>query len=120
MIAAEVIRAGANPQLVTGNIAITNAIKERGLVLHTPDYSATVEARAVTTLSDLAAQPLFDSAWLVMKANGVVDAARATLPWLAPTAPVVIFQNGLVMEQAIERGQRSARAANLVELLSSL
>lgn len=98
VIAAELIRAGLQPVLVTSNAAITDAIRKDGLRLHTPDYSDTVSAEVYTSLDDLPEGRCFDAAYLVMKANSVVEAARATVPYLKPDGYVVSFQNGLVQD----------------------
>jgi 2-dehydropantoate 2-reductase len=106
VVAGELIRAGRRPVLVTGNPKITAAIRQDGLRLHTPDISDTVPAEVYTTLADLPTGRCFDAAYLIMKANGVVDAARATLPYLKPAGYVVSFQNGLVEDaiaQVIDR-----------------
>ncbi|MBZ0304181.1 MAG: 2-dehydropantoate 2-reductase [Anaerolineae bacterium] len=100
VIAAELIRMGLQPVLITANPTITAAIRHDGLRLHTPETSVTVEAEVYTSLAELPPGRCFDAAYLVMKANGVVEAARATLPYLRPEGYVVSFQNGLV-EDAI-------------------
>jgi 2-dehydropantoate 2-reductase len=98
VIAAELIRAGLRPVLVTSNQAITDAIRKDGLRLHTPDISDTLTAEVYTSLDELPADRCFDAAYMVMKANGVVEAARATVPYLKPDGYVVSFQNGLVQD----------------------
>lgn len=102
VIAAELIRAGLQPTLITSNPAITDAIRRNGLCLHTPDYSENVPAEVFTSLDEVPAGRVYDAAYLVMKANGVIEAAAATLPHLKPDGYVVSFQNGLV-EDAIAK-----------------
>ncbi len=96
IIAARVLQAGYLAALVTSNGQITDAINRDGLKITTPEGSSIVPASAFTTLDDLPADERFDAAYLLMKANGVVDAARRTVPHLTPDGYVVTFQNGIV------------------------
>lgn len=100
VIAAELIRAGLSPVLVTNNPTITTAIRSDGLRLYTPDYEDVVQAEVYTTVDELPAGRCFDAVYLVMKANGVIEAAQTTVPHLKPDGYFVSFQNGLV-EDAI-------------------
>ncbi len=99
VIAAELIRAGYDLTLVTNNPRITAAITHHGLRFSTPEEDQViVPAAALTTLDELPDDALFDAAYLMMKANAVVAAARQTLPHLQPDAYMVSFQNGIVEE----------------------
>lgn len=96
VLAARMIQTGYNPVLVTHNAQITEAINRDGLRITTPEGQATVPAQAHTTLRDLPTDQAFDAAYLLMKANGVVEAAQQTIPLLKPEGYVVTFQNGIV------------------------
>jgi 2-dehydropantoate 2-reductase len=96
VMASQLVQAGYNPTLVTANSQISDAINRDGLRLATPEGSATVPAQAYTALADLPPDLRFDAAYLLMKANTVVEAARQTLPFLKPGGYVVTFQNGIV------------------------
>lgn len=96
VVAARMIAAGYTPVLVTQNPAITEAIQRDGLRLTTPEGSHHVTATVYTTLADVPVDARFEAAYLIMKANSVLDAARETLPLLKPDGYVVTFQNGIV------------------------
>jgi 2-dehydropantoate 2-reductase len=96
IIAAKMIRAGHSPVLVTHNLEITEAIDRGGLDLTTSKEQFIVPARAFTSLADVPRDDGFDAAYLLMKANGVVEAARQSLAVLKPDGYVVTFQNGIV------------------------
>jgi len=97
VIAGELIRAGYDPALVTGNPEISAAIKRNGLSVSTPEEQFTVPARPVTSLQELDPGTRFDVALLVMKAQSAVQAARDTVRFLEPEAGfVVTCQNGIV------------------------
>jgi 2-dehydropantoate 2-reductase len=98
VVAAELIRAGLHPTLITANPAITDAIRRDGLRLYTPDDSATLRAEVYTTLAELPPGRCYDAAYLIMKANHVVEAAQAARAYLKPEGYVVSFQNGLVQD----------------------
>jgi 2-dehydropantoate 2-reductase len=102
VVAAKMIRAGLSPTLVTGNPDITKAINSNGLDLTASDQEFIVPARAFTSLDDVPKGPALDAAYLLMKANTVIDAARQTLPLLGPDGYVVTFQNGIVEDSVAE------------------
>ncbi len=108
VVAARLIQAGYNPTLLTTNTAITDAINQNGLRLTTDGSTVTVPAKAFTSLADLPSGEHFDAAYLLMKANGVIEAARQTLPLLTPDGYMVTFQNGIVEDAvaAAVGGQR--------------
>ncbi|MBK8961274.1 MAG: 2-dehydropantoate 2-reductase [Proteobacteria bacterium] len=99
LLAGELLHHGHALTLVTGNVAITDAIRARGLAIETPEQRYTVAAEAYTALDELPRDARFDSAWLLMMAGAVEDAARATLPWLTRDGSLVSFQNGMVGER---------------------
>jgi len=96
VIAARMIQAGYDPALVTNNPQITEAINSAGLRITTPEGQAVVQAKAYTALSDLPTDQRFDAAYLLMKANSVIEAAQQTIPLLTADGYVVTFQNGIV------------------------
>lgn len=96
VMAARMIQSGYTPALVTANEDITGAINRDGLHITTPEGAAVVPARAYTSLDNLPPDERFDAAYLLMKANTVVEAARKTLPLLTENGYVVTFQNGVV------------------------
>ena len=103
VMAARLIQAGYTPTLVTHNPAITEAINRDGLRLIAPGGSEEIiPAQAVTTLDEAAESGPFDTAYLIMKADGVVAAARQTVPLLTPKGYVVTFQNGIVEDAVAE------------------
>jgi len=100
VLAGEMIRAGRQPTLVTGNEEIARAINDFGLRVTTPDDGFTVHPRAYASVGE--APGPFDVALLVMKANRVVQAARDTLPLLSPEGFLVTCQNGIVEDAVVE------------------
>jgi 2-dehydropantoate 2-reductase len=111
VVAAKLIQAGYQPTLVTNNPAITEAINRDGLRLTTPDGAAAVPAQALTSLDGVPQDAAFDAAYLIMKADGVVDAARSTVPLLKPDGYVVTLQNGVV-EDAVADAIGKQRAVS--------
>jgi 2-dehydropantoate 2-reductase len=111
VIAARMIQAGYNPALVTANEEITGAINREGLRITTPEGAAIVPARAYTSLDNLPPDERFDAAYLLMKANSVVEAAQKTVPWLTPEGYVVTLQNGIV-EDAVSAAIGSRRVVS--------
>lgn len=102
VIAGKMIEAGYDPALVTNNEEITTAIRESGLKATMPSGEVKVEASAYTTMDDLPADDRFDAAFLIMKAQAVVESAQAALPHLNDEGYVVTFQNGIV-EDAVAK-----------------
>lgn len=98
LLAGELIRAGAELCLVTGNPEISAAINRSGISISTPDDSFQLAASAYTKVRDIPAGQSFDCAYLAMMAGGVVDAALDALPLLSEDAYFVSFQNGFVEE----------------------
>lgn len=93
--AARLIEAGQTPTLVAGNPAIASAINVNGITLRGGGREQRVSARAMVSLGDLPSGAKFDIAFLCMKANDVVDAARRSVPYLSDGGFVVSFQNGV-------------------------
>jgi 2-dehydropantoate 2-reductase len=102
VLAAKVIQAGYAPTLVTSNQAITDAIQQRGLQVTEGEYNYSVRANDVYT--DLEDVPTgdFDAAYLIMKAQTVVESARRSMTLLKPDGYVVTFQNGIVEDAVSE------------------
>jgi len=118
LLAGELLRAGVELTLVTGNPTITAAINRNGIAISTPDDSFQVAASASTALTDLPPGQSFDCAYLTMMAGGVVDAARAALPLLKDNAYFVAFQNGFV-EDAIGNAVGNERVISATVALGS-
>ncbi len=96
VFAAKLIQAGYTPTLVTNNQAITDAIQRNGLQITEGEYSYRVSAPdTFTDLEDLPSGD-YDAAYLIMKADAVVNAAHRTITLLKPEGYVVTFQNGIV------------------------
>ncbi len=102
MVSARLIEASYDPTIVTGNQEIADAVRARGVVLRTPESTKAWPARAVCSLEDLPSSERFDIALLLMKATGVLEAGRRTLPLLSGDGYVVPFQNGVVHPQLVE------------------
>jgi len=100
LLAAELLRAGQDVTLVTGNSKITEAINREGISLATPDTRFHVDATACTELDELPPSERYDCAYLAMMAGGVVAAAQAVEAFLGDDGYFVSFQNGFV-EDAI-------------------
>lgn len=97
IVAARLTAAGYNPVLVTGNAQIAEAINKNGISAKTTNEEFNVLAKAVENLDALDETEPFDAAFLIMKANPVVEAAKKTLPFLREDQGyVVTFQNGVV------------------------
>jgi 2-dehydropantoate 2-reductase len=97
IVAARLTAAGFDPVLVTGNGEIAAAINNNGISAKTTTEEFNVLAKAVVNLDDLDEKEPFDAAFLIMKANPVVEAAKKTMPFLREDhGYVVTFQNGLV------------------------
>jgi 2-dehydropantoate 2-reductase len=102
VLAGKLIQSGYTPTLVTNNPAITDAIKQRGLALTDGEYSFSLRApHTYTSLEDVP-DGEYDAAYLLMKADGVVNAARRTITLLKPDGYVVTFQNGIVEDAVAE------------------
>ena len=99
LLAGELLSHGHDLTLLTGHAKITAAIQRDGIAIDTPERKFTVAAKAYTTLAELPAGSRFDSAWLLMMAGAVQDAARDTRPLLAEHGTLVSFQNGMVGER---------------------
>jgi 2-dehydropantoate 2-reductase len=102
VVAGTMIDAGFRPVLITGNPAITEAVQRDGIRAKTPEKSCHVRADVYTRLDEAAAHGPFDAAYLIMKAQGVVDTARSTVPFLKPEGCLVTFQNGIVEDDVME------------------
>jgi 2-dehydropantoate 2-reductase len=96
VVAARMAQAGYPITLLTNNPNITKSINSGGLRINSPEGLAVVRCKAYTHLDDLPTDEPFDAAYLIMKANNVVQAAAATRPLLKPDGYVVTFQNGIV------------------------
>ncbi len=103
VIAARLTRAGIDVTPVTGNEEIARALAERGFHITEFDRSRWNVAPSrppVVALTGGEPGAPFDVAIMATKATTLIDAVRATLPHLAPGAPVITCQNGLPEELA--------------------
>jgi len=98
LLAGELLRAGEDVTLITGNTDIAAAINRNGISVTTPEDTFQVAASAYTTLSDLPSGSTFDCAYLAVMAGVVVEAAIEVLALLVDDGYVVAFQNGFVEE----------------------
>ncbi|HRK32951.1 MAG TPA: 2-dehydropantoate 2-reductase [Candidatus Hydrogenedentes bacterium] len=96
VIAGLMCNANLRPVLVTNNDAITQAIRADGIRVALPAQNHVALADVFTTLPEASASGPFDAAYLIMKATGVVEAAKEVAKFLKPDAYVVTFQNGIV------------------------
>jgi len=102
VLAGELLRAGHAPVLITGNPDIARALNQDGLRVTTPAGSFTARAQAYASPVELPADARFDFSLLVMKAQRVVEGARAALPHLTDDGYVVTCQNGIVEDAVVE------------------
>ncbi len=102
VVAAKLIQAGYAPALVTNNPSITEAIMAHGLQIREPEDEFTTSAQAYTLIEEVPRDEPFDAAYLIMKADAVVDSATRTVPLLTPEGYVVTFQNGIVEDAVAE------------------
>ncbi|NWF67633.1 MAG: 2-dehydropantoate 2-reductase [Chloroflexi bacterium] len=102
VLAAKIIQAGYAPVLVTNNQAITDAIKLYGLRIKDGAELYSVPVPNIFTALEDVPFGDFDAAYLIMKADGVVTAAKKSLPLLKPDGYVVTFQNGIVEDIVAE------------------
>lgn len=93
IITARLTEAGTDVMAVAHNEAITQAVRNRGLILGGEETPRSVRARVFTTPP--ADAGLFDIVLLATQPPDAVAAARAALPHLAPDGLVVCLQNGL-------------------------
>lgn len=98
LLAGELLNAGRNVTLVTGNPDITAAINDNGIHLITPEREIHVRTSAFTTVQEITTSEKFDCALLAMMAGAVVEGARAASTKLAEDGYCVAFQNGFVEE----------------------
>ncbi|HOX45484.1 MAG TPA: 2-dehydropantoate 2-reductase [Myxococcota bacterium] len=100
ILAGAMARRGLAPVLVTGNSAIRDAIRTSGLRVTTPEEAYCVQAEAYGDLDEVPRLAGgYRAAYLVMKADRVVEAARRTMPLLDPAdGHVVTYQNGIVQD----------------------
>ncbi|MBN2496615.1 MAG: 2-dehydropantoate 2-reductase [Deltaproteobacteria bacterium] len=103
VIAAELLRAGYTPALVTGNAEIADRIRQRGLCVTVPGRAFAIHPPAVSSLSELDPARRFDVALLAMKATRVLKAAGEVEPHLDPDGFVVSLQNGIVEDALSDR-----------------
>lgn len=113
VVAGRMVEAGFNPVLVTNNQDITDAIMKEGIRITSPEGSAVIKARAYTYLEDMPGGAPFDVAYLIMKAESVVEAARVAEPLLKPDGFVVTCQNGIV-EDAVATVIEPARIVSAI------
>ncbi len=100
VLAGHMERRGLRPVLVTGNPAIRDAIRAAGLRVATPQEAFEVHPEVYADLDEVPRPAAgYRAAFLVMKADRVVEAARRSLPLLHPTeGHVVTCQNGIVQD----------------------
>ena len=117
VIAASLLRAGAEVTLVTGNPEITAAIGKRGLSVVELDEQkwAVVPRRPVVTkAAELAGEAPFELCLLCTKTTALASAVRDALPLLTPDAALVCMQNGLPEERVASDAQLAARLLGCV------
>lgn len=116
IVAAQMLRAGYAPVLVTNNPEITDAIRQNGLRVTLPRSIAqritqrgggatetiTIHTGDVYTALEDVPEGDFAAAYLLMKADGVVHAAKRTMPLLNGEGCLFTFQNGIVEDAVAE------------------
>lgn len=91
-VAARLARAGVDVTALTRNTEVVHAIRRRGFELVADGERRAVRGRAETALGS---DERFDLALLATQPQQVEGAARAILPHLDASAPLVCLQNGL-------------------------
>jgi 2-dehydropantoate 2-reductase len=82
--------------VVTKHRSLAEKITNEGLYLKSIGKIKTAKIKAVPLISGLEGK--YDVIFLAMKATGVLEAARAIVPYLAEDGMVVTLQNGIVEE----------------------
>lgn len=96
VIAARLAATGERPVLLSGNPSITEAIRQNGLQVVARRQRRCYQAECYTTPEQIPADMTFSRVLLLMKANNVVDAARAIISRLDDDGYLVTCQNGIV------------------------
>jgi 2-dehydropantoate 2-reductase len=97
IVAAHLVEQGHDVTALTTNALIAAAVNEHGFRVRGDGSPGTVRGRAVRELPPGGAP--FDFILLATQPPQVEDAARQTLPALAPRGAMVCFQNGLCEER---------------------
>ena len=102
LVAYELLKAGYSADLITNNSNITNSINNQGLRVKTKKRIETVPTHAYTHLGDLPSEYQYSMIFLIMKADGVNEAAKQSLPKLTPDGFLCTFQNGVVEDSLVK------------------
>jgi 2-dehydropantoate 2-reductase len=97
IVAASLIEAGADVTAVSTNAAIRAAIDRHGYRVARDGATRSVRGRVVSTPE--AGPAPYGVCVLATQPPSVEQATRAALPHLAPSAPLVVLQNGLCEER---------------------
>jgi 2-dehydropantoate 2-reductase len=98
VVAASLIEHGADVTVLTTNQAIAEALVQHGFRVTGEAAPLPVRGGTIRTALGNDDGP-FDWVLLTTQPPQVEQAAKAALPWLAPTGQVVCFQNGLCEER---------------------
>lgn len=100
VVGAGLAAAGHDVMAVTGNPRIAWVVSHDGLVAETAHGTRRAQLAAVEAMTPEAAGPRpFDLVLLATPPNRAEQAVRDALPYAAPGAPFVCFQNGLIEER---------------------
>lgn len=101
--AAQLLRAGCDVSIVTGNAEIRDAVRDRGLRVRELDgseWSAVPTRPPVIRASELGSEAPFDLCLLVTKTTTLDEALADIRPLLAADGAALCLQNGLPEERA--------------------
>ncbi len=101
LLAASLIKNNHYVSLVTNNEKITNAIKSEGVKVKSPQGTVQFYTDVYTKLEELKGNK-YDIIMLLMKANGVMNAARQSIEYLEKDGYMISFQNGIVEDELLE------------------
>lgn len=99
-LSAKLISNGYDLTLITKNKEINQSITEKGLRLRENGEINSIKSKAFVDLSEIEGEK-FDIILLIMKATGVIEAAKNSLKYLKQGGYMVTMQNGVVEDEVL-------------------
>lgn len=97
IIAGKLVHSGYNCTLLTNNIAITQAIRQKGIVIQESEHSQTIRVLLTKVFTDRHALiEKFDYIFYTVKATSLGSAILCTKDLLKTTGSAIFFQNGIM------------------------